>query len=219
FQSKHYIVTYEEYHPGVMKKLLLSQPAKQGEGGIWCVERSMDENGNVYLENTNGIHLPAQQLYLEPDEYYTYKQEQVDSGDYPYSEEITDPEAVAQLFLTKTYDTARIVEIKEGTYEDFLAWPVSTYTGYIIGIDLEANHLKLMPTVYDENGEPTLWAKGYPEYYDYLPYAENAILAVDGYEKTPQAFERSLQENSNSLFAKCTYYGGQITAVKAFIPY
>lgn len=28
--------------------LVLSQPVRQGDGGIWCVERMYDENGNVY---------------------------------------------------------------------------------------------------------------------------------------------------------------------------
>lgn len=201
YDSKHYVVTYEEYHPGVMKKLLLSQPAKQGEGGIWCVERMMDENGNEHISTPQN---------------YTALQKECNEGHKPW---MLDPEQVALEYIRQTYDSARITEIKEGTYEDFLAWPVSTYTGYITEIDLETRHLKLMPTVFDENGDPTLWAKGYPEYYDYLPYADDVIIGIDGSEKTPQTIEQYLKDNDNSLFVKCTYYGGQITAIKAFTNY
>ncbi|MBQ8144794.1 MAG: hypothetical protein IJ042_08405, partial [Butyricicoccus sp.] len=207
YDSKHYVVTYEEYHPGVMRKLLLSQPAKQGDGGIWFVERMIDENGNE--------HISAPQNY-------TALQTECDNGHNPW---MLDPEQVALAYIRQTYDSARIVEIKEGTYEDFQAWPVSTYTGYIIGIDLEANHLKLMPTVEDENGAPALWAKGYPEYYDYLPFYETTEWGLDGNASSAEEVREAIKavpsgaDLSENVFVKCTYSGGYITAVKAFTEY
>ena len=202
YDSKHYVVTYEEYHPGVMKKLLLSQPAKQGESGIWCVERMMDENGNEHISVLQN---------------YTALQQECDNGHQPW---MLDPEQVALEYIRQTYNTARITEIKEGTYEDFLAWPVSTYTGYITDIDLETNHLKLMPTVSDENGAPVLWAKGYPEYYDYLPfYEELTVWTVNGARCGDTMFEenveKALADGEPGLFTTCTYYAGYIQKAEA----
>lgn len=202
FKSTHYVVTYEEYHPGVMKKLLLSQPAKQGEGGIWCVERMMDENGNEHISTPQN---------------YTALQKECNEGHKPW---MLDPEQVALEYIRQTYNTARIVEIKEGTYENFQAWPASTYTGYITDIDLETNHLKLMPTVSDENGAPVLWAKGYPEYYDYLPfYEELTVWTVNGARCGDTMFEenveKALADGEPGLFTTCTYYAGYIQKAEA----
>ena len=200
FKSAHYVVTYEEYHPGVMKKLLLSQPAKQGEGGIWFVERMMDENGYE--------HISAAQNY-------TALQKDCNDGHNPW---MLDPEQVALEFIRRAYDSARIVEIKEGTYEDFQAWPISTYTGYIIGIDLETNHLKLKPTVSDKNGKPVLWAKSYPTYYDYLPfYEELTVMTINGTKTNDFGLEYefmdALKDGESGLYATCTYYAGYIQKI------
>ncbi|MBQ8144870.1 MAG: hypothetical protein IJ042_08785, partial [Butyricicoccus sp.] len=213
--SSHYVVTYEEYHPGVMKKLLLSQPAKQGEGGIWCVERSMNENGAISLEMEQRTH-PLEGSSLPDKKHYSALQTECDNGHTPW---MLDPEQVALEFIRRTYDTARIVEIKEGSYEDFAALPVSTYTGYIVGIDLGTNFLKLKPTVLDENSKPTLWAKGYPDYYDYLPfYDELTIMTVNGSKTNDSGleyeFKDALEDGESGLYATCTYYAGYIQKIE-----
>ncbi|MEG2221613.1 MAG: hypothetical protein RRY95_02690 [Oscillospiraceae bacterium] len=53
YDSPHAYVKYCPYYTfdgsrGVYDTLVLSQPQKQGEGGIWCVERFYDFSGNVY---------------------------------------------------------------------------------------------------------------------------------------------------------------------------
>lgn len=54
YDSKHIEIKYYPYFTTNGSKdnytrFVLSQPAKQGDGGIWCVERSYDENGIQYL--------------------------------------------------------------------------------------------------------------------------------------------------------------------------
>ena len=48
FTGNH-AITFFTASTGETWKLLLSQPAAQGENGIWCVERWMDGNGNLYM--------------------------------------------------------------------------------------------------------------------------------------------------------------------------
>lgn len=52
-------------------RLLLSQPVKQGDGGIWCVERWSDELGHLYYNYVSGA---------EEDAYYAEQQAQCDEG-------------------------------------------------------------------------------------------------------------------------------------------
>ena len=57
--------------------LLLSQPVKQGDGGIWCVEGSCENKYGVWnKELPRGIQVPAA-------EYYADLQAQVDAGHRP----------------------------------------------------------------------------------------------------------------------------------------
>ncbi|MDL2273753.1 M56 family metallopeptidase [Oscillospiraceae bacterium OttesenSCG-928-G22] len=54
YDSKHQFLNYYPYYSVNGSKdevytLVLSQPATQGEGGIWCVERMADASGNTYL--------------------------------------------------------------------------------------------------------------------------------------------------------------------------
>ena len=54
YNSEHQFLTYYPHYSVYGSKdnaytIVLSQPATQGEGGIWCVERLIDINGNVYL--------------------------------------------------------------------------------------------------------------------------------------------------------------------------
>lgn len=56
--------------------LLLSQPARQGADGIWCVERWLQENGNLYYA------YPEAEVSAR--EYYAALQAQCDEGHQPW---------------------------------------------------------------------------------------------------------------------------------------
>ncbi len=97
YDSEHLYVTYYPYYAVNGGKnspytLVLSQPAKQGEGGVWCVERWYDnEYGNLYyyFPSWNGnTDLPA-------DEYYARLQKDCDGGLKP---ELLDPIKAAMEF-------------------------------------------------------------------------------------------------------------------------
>ena len=77
---------YEEVADTVYT-LVLSQPAAQGEGGIWCVDRWMDQNGTRYLV------VPETDQPM--DDYYAALQDACDAGDRP---DLLDPVAVALDF-------------------------------------------------------------------------------------------------------------------------
>ena len=67
--------------------LVLSQPVRQGEGGIWCVDRWYDGNGNAYYA------IP--QLEVTMAEHYAALQEACDRGDRP---DLLSPREVALAF-------------------------------------------------------------------------------------------------------------------------
>ena len=67
--------------------LVLSQPATQGEEGIWCVDRWVDQNGTRYLV------VPEADQPM--DDYYAALQDACDAGDRP---DLLDPVAVALDF-------------------------------------------------------------------------------------------------------------------------
>ena len=76
--------------------LLLSQPARQGDGGIWCVEGSLENTYGVwYKELPQGIQVPAA-------EYYADLQAQVDQGHRPG---LLDPVQAAMDWYRTKYDT------------------------------------------------------------------------------------------------------------------
>lgn len=54
WEGSHVFLEYRPYYAvdgdqRIVYTLVLSQPAQQGEGGVWCVERWYDEYGNQYL--------------------------------------------------------------------------------------------------------------------------------------------------------------------------
>jgi beta-lactamase regulating signal transducer with metallopeptidase domain len=71
--------------------LVLSQPAKQGDGGIWCVERMLDSTGYAYLWFPDSGR-PAS-------EYYAELQTQCDAG---YNADLLDVESAAIAFLKES---------------------------------------------------------------------------------------------------------------------
>ncbi|OUN18707.1 hypothetical protein B5G34_17945 [Flavonifractor sp. An82] len=87
--------------------LLLSQPAAQGDGGVWCVEGWMDNNyGTHYLVLPRDIATTAA-------DYYAQLQQQVDEGRSPG---LLDPLQVAKEWLGEQgYDVgAGQTELVEG---------------------------------------------------------------------------------------------------------
>lgn len=76
----HVCVRYYPYYAPdgdtrVYYQLLLRQPARQGEGGIWAVDQWLDEFGNQYLYFPDSGKPAA--------EYYAQLQEKCDTGEHP----------------------------------------------------------------------------------------------------------------------------------------
>ncbi len=92
---------------------VLSQPAKQGDGGIWCVERWYDEYGTCYLNFPgNGI---------SSTEHYAALQTECDSGTSP---ELLTPLGAAKDFVENSYwfceeITEENVVLTEGIDRDY----------------------------------------------------------------------------------------------------
>ena len=78
---------YGEKAENTVYTLVLSQPAAQGEGGIWCVDRWVDQNGTRYLV------VPEADQPM--DDYYAALQIACDAGDRP---DLREPAAVALAF-------------------------------------------------------------------------------------------------------------------------
>lgn len=78
---------YGEEAENTVYTLVLSQPAAQGEEGIWCVDRWMDQNGTRYLV------VPEADQPM--DDYYAALQIACDAGDRP---DLREPAAVALAF-------------------------------------------------------------------------------------------------------------------------
>ena len=101
YDSPHIILNYYPYYAYDGSKeevwtLTLSQPARQGLGGIWCVERWTDSNGNVYpyFPDANGI--PAA-------EYYAEIQARCDSGELGEEYFRVSWQSVTQRFVEEVF--------------------------------------------------------------------------------------------------------------------
>ncbi len=96
WEGEHQYVECRNADGTVSLTLLLSQPAKQGDGGIWCVEGSFDKQYEVWnRELPAGIEMTAA-------EYYENLQTQVDEGHRPG---LLDPVQTAMDWYRETYDT------------------------------------------------------------------------------------------------------------------
>lgn len=101
---------YLKYYPcpdcdggqSAFNMLVLSQPASQGQGGIWAVERWTDESGSLslYFPDTG---VPAA-------EYYSNLQLACDAGERP---ELLTPAGAAQAFVRDCFG-------RESSPEDFI---------------------------------------------------------------------------------------------------
>lgn len=96
WEGEHAYAQYYEYY-GVdgsrdeFCTLLLSQPVKQGEGGIWCVDRTYDLYGYQYL-NFGPEDVAAA-------DYYEALQAECDAGLHP---ELLTPLGAARAYVTET---------------------------------------------------------------------------------------------------------------------
>ena len=118
WESEHAYAKYYTYYSFDGSKdqfdtLLLSQPAKQGEGGLWCVERLYDEYGNLYL------YFPESDVPAA--EYYANLQAECDGGQHP---ELLTPLGAARDFVSSSgrySDTAtdENVELTDGVDSDY----------------------------------------------------------------------------------------------------
>lgn len=86
----------------VYDHLLLRQPARQGEGGLWAVDQWLDEQGNQYLYFPDSGKPAA--------EYYADLQEQCDAGEHP---ELLTPVGAAEAFVKDYFSH----ETTEGSFE------------------------------------------------------------------------------------------------------
>ena len=93
------------------RTLVLSQPAKQGEGGLWCVERVFDVFGNSYFRFPD-THLAAA-------DYYAALQAECDAGKHP---ELLTPLGAAGAFIAERYGeeaTAENAVLTDGIDSDY----------------------------------------------------------------------------------------------------
>lgn len=111
WEGEHYYVNWHSSDWSQSMTLLLSQPAGQGEGGIWCVEQWYDNNyGNQYWVWPRTDVLAA--------DYYAALQEQADRGERT---ELLDPLTAALEWVredrsdpTIQADSLRLLEAEPG---------------------------------------------------------------------------------------------------------
>ena len=110
---KYYPYFLKDGDTRIYDQLLLHQPARQGEGGIWAVDQWLDGHGNQYLYFPDSGKPAA--------EYYAELQEQCDAGEHP---ELLDPVGAAAAFVADYFGH----ETAEGS---FLPAPGGVDQGYI----------------------------------------------------------------------------------------
>jgi len=118
WEGQHAYARYYNYYTFDGSKdtfytFVLSQPATQGEGGIWCVERMYDEYENCYLSFPES-DVPAA-------EYYAALQAECDAGQHP---ELLTPLGTAKAFVSDSIwfgDTAtdKNVELTDRIDSDY----------------------------------------------------------------------------------------------------
>ena len=101
YESEHIFLSYYPYYAYNGSKeevwtLILSQPATQGNTGIWCVERWKDRYGNIYPYFPDEKGIPSKK-------YYTALQAECDAGkDMSWLE----PKQAALAFVKRAFDHA-----------------------------------------------------------------------------------------------------------------
>ncbi len=107
YDGEHYFVRFYPYGKGTESyyTLVLSQPAKQGEGGIWCVERWLDHHIEE-ISSLGHIHLTFPDSGdLSAVEYYAKLQEELEGGKY---EELASPMSAAKAWAAKIFSNSHI---------------------------------------------------------------------------------------------------------------
>lgn len=97
YDGNHAYVNYYPYFTfdgdrRIWDTLVLSQPVRQGEGGIWCVERYYDTNGNIYPWFPDSGMAAA--------DYYAEIQAACDAGQQP---ELLTPLGASKHFVEQEY--------------------------------------------------------------------------------------------------------------------
>ncbi|MEA4962266.1 M56 family metallopeptidase [Lutispora sp.] len=117
YSGNHIIVKFP-LSTGEICRLFLSQPVVQGDSGIWCVERWMDENGTVYHAAPKTDALTA--------DYYKDLQKQCDDGHKSW---LLDPLQVAIEYINDDLGQHTYLDELVPQYsvkvEDFMKTPES----------------------------------------------------------------------------------------------
>lgn len=125
FVGKHAIVKVQ-FRLGTddISQVLLSQPATQGDKGIWCVERWMDGNNIVYYNDP--------QVDSSLVDYYKELQKQCDDGQNLWR---LDPSQVALEFINQTLGQSAsretITLISNASVDDFSEIAKLRFLGFI----------------------------------------------------------------------------------------
>ncbi len=135
YEGNHVVVDFL-LSTGETSRLLLSQPARQGDTGIWCVERWMDGNGSIYYSHPQAS---SSTVY-----YYEQLQEEADGG---HRTGLLDPDQVALEYIVEALGQTTAleeIEIKSpASIEDFMALPESKFIGFVSDFDPERNFFRL----------------------------------------------------------------------------
>ncbi|WP_281192354.1 M56 family metallopeptidase [Paenibacillus borealis] len=135
FSGNHILVKFV-LTTGETSQLLLSQPVKQEEQGIWAVERWNDTHGNEYYNTPQtGETLSA---------FYAGLQAGADAGTDTTG---LDPLQVAVQYirteLNQPVSRDSIVVDYGATAADFAITPVSSFLGYVTGLTMDSGTLNL----------------------------------------------------------------------------
>lgn len=111
YKGEHCRVLFAVDSYGISQLLTLSQPVKQGEGGIWCVERYVDERhgGTYYTFSMEGT---PQSEGIPAMEHYQALQAAADRGERP---DLLDPLEAAKVWLKNEYYDIRDDTLDAGT--------------------------------------------------------------------------------------------------------
>lgn len=149
YKGNHVVMKFP-LSTGETSQLLLSQPVKQGNTGIWAVERWMDGNGTIYHE------VPSYEEDIKILDYYKNLQEQSKE----YNKHLLDPIEVGYEYIINTLGQRLVkkddlVVINPATMEDFLITPESHYIGYITKMIMDERifHLDRVEFLTEEDEE------------------------------------------------------------------
>ncbi len=135
YEGNHVVVKFL-LSTGETSQLLLSQPARQGATGIWCVERWMDGNGSIYYSDPQVPSTTA--------EYYEKLQVECDNGHLPG---LMDPEQVANEYIVDTLGQAvafdEMETINPASVSDFMQTPESVFLGFVSDFKLQKEYFHL----------------------------------------------------------------------------